>query len=208
MDSELSARLLQVGVATLHEALGQRHLTSGVRLLVGEPFAGAAVTVELPSGDNLGVHLALEAAPSGSVVCVGSAGRGRFGVIGELLLESARTRGVAGFLVDDAIRDIEQLRAPPAIAARGVSARGTAKRRLRREVGADVAIANTLVVAGDWIVCDYDGALVIPGETLEGAVEAAVERLEHEKHVRQRLRRGTTSREALGLQSPERLSSL
>ena len=50
----LAARLVELGVATLHEAAGRRHLVRGVRLLVGEPFAGPAVTVGVPAGDNLG----------------------------------------------------------------------------------------------------------------------------------------------------------
>jgi 4-hydroxy-4-methyl-2-oxoglutarate aldolase len=76
LTDELARRLIELGVATLHEAAGRRGLLHGVRLFVGEPFAGPAITVALPAGDNLGLHLALEAAKPGSVVCVGSAGGG------------------------------------------------------------------------------------------------------------------------------------
>lgn len=56
-DSDTSARLVELGVAALHEASGRRGLIEGVHLIVGDPFAGPAVTVALPAGDNLGVHL-------------------------------------------------------------------------------------------------------------------------------------------------------
>jgi len=55
LTDELARRLIELGVATLHEAAGRRGLLHGVRLLVGEPFAGPAITVPLPAGDNLGL---------------------------------------------------------------------------------------------------------------------------------------------------------
>src|SRR5215218_8086319 len=131
-DSEIATRLLGAGMVALVESTPDSRPLSHIRLRVGQPFAGPSVTVELPAGDNLGVHLALEAAGAGAVVCVASLGRGVYGVVGELLAESARVRGAAAFVIDDGIRDLGALVAPPAIAARGVSPRGTVKRRVRR----------------------------------------------------------------------------
>jgi 4-hydroxy-4-methyl-2-oxoglutarate aldolase len=200
-DSEISRRLVQLGVAALHESSGRRNLHRGLWLIIGEPFAGRAVTVELPAGDNLGVHLALEAAGHGSVVCIASAGRGLYGVVGDLLVEAGRARGIAGFVIDDGIRDVVDLAPPPAIAARGISALGTVKRRLRRRVGADVSLGGVLVAAGDWIVCDRDGVCTVAKHDLDEVVARAELRVEREDELRGRLRRGTTSRSALGLPS-------
>ncbi len=198
-DSDMARRLVELGVATLHEALGRRHLMSGVGLLVGEPFAGRALTVGLPAGDNLGLHLALEVAEPGSVVCAASSGRGLYGVIGEILLEAGRARGIAGFVLDDGIRDVARLMPPPPIAGRGVTARGTVKRRLRQPVGANVPVGGTLVVAGDWLVCDPDGVCVVPQDTVEDVVERAESRLTAEEGVREQVAAGLTSRGILGL---------
>ncbi len=198
-DSDLARRLVELGVATLHESSRRRSLARGIRLLVGEPFAGRAVTVGLPAGDNLGVHLALEAAPAGSVVCVASAGRGLYGVLGDLLLESGRARGVAGFAIDDGIRDMASLAGPPSVAALGVSARGTVKRRLRQPVGAGVPLGGVLVAADDWIVCDADGVCVVPQRDVDEVIERAESRVEHEDGLRERLRGGTPSRTLLAL---------
>jgi 4-hydroxy-4-methyl-2-oxoglutarate aldolase len=201
LNSELAVRLVQLGVATLHEAAGRRHLVRRVRLLVGEPFAGPAVTVELPAGDNLGIHLALEQAEPGTVLCAGSAGRGVYGVVGELLAEAARARGVVGLVVDDGIRDGDELEPPPAIAACGWSALGTVKRRLRRRVGSDVALGGTIVRAGDWVTCDRDGIVVIAADAVSEVVRVADARVRREAEARQLLRSGTPSREVFGLPS-------
>lgn len=196
---ETARRLLAAGVVALAESTSRPHLVSELRLRVGETFAGPAVTVGIPAGDNLGVHLAVEAARAGDVVCVASAGQGLYGVVGELLALSARVREVAALVIDDGIRDLDALVAPPAIAARGVSARGTVKRRVRRPVNADVSIAGALVRAGDWMVGDSDGVCVVPVDEVEDVVRRAESRLDHERVVREELRAGVASRRVLGL---------
>ena len=194
-----SSDLVDLGVATLHEASGRRGLMRGIQLLVGPPFAGPAVTVSLPAGDNLGIHLALESVQPSDVICVGSAGRGRYGVFGDLLFESARQRGLAGIVLDDGVRDIDELSPPPSLAARGVEAQGTIKARVRQPVGSDVAIGGVLISNNDWIVCDRDGVCVLPASDLARIVVAARARVEKESVIRAQLGLGRTTRDVLGL---------
>jgi regulator of RNase E activity RraA len=86
--------LIELGVPTLHEAAGRAGLMNRGALLVGGAFAGPARTVSIPSGDNLGVHLAPLRDPApGHVLCVASGGQGAFGVIGELMVEQIRMAG-------------------------------------------------------------------------------------------------------------------
>jgi 4-hydroxy-4-methyl-2-oxoglutarate aldolase len=197
MDAE---RLLRYGVATLHEAAGRRGAIDGIRLLRGEPFAGPGVTVGIPAGDNLGLHAAIEAAGAGAVVCVASAGRGLYGVLGELLLEAARARGVAGLVIDDGIRDLDELVSPPSVAAIGVTPRGTIKERLRQPVGAPVVLGRTLVRPDDWIVCDHDGICVIPAENALTIAAGAETRIAKETAARTRIAAGEPTRTVFGLQ--------
>lgn len=199
-DSDTAGRLVELGVAALHEAGGRRGLIEGVHLIVGAPFAGPAVTVALPAGDNLGVHLALEAAEPGSVLCIASQGRGLYGVLGELLAEAGRARAVTGFVVDDGIRDLASLVAPPSVAARTITARGTQKRRLRQAVGSDVAMGGALVAAGDWVICDVDGVCVVAAERLEAVMAHALARAGSEANALHRLSDGVPSRELFGLE--------
>lgn len=83
-DSQPAANLISLGVPTLHEANHRRGLMAGMRVLVGDSFSGRAQTVALPAGDNLGIHLAMAQAERGFVLCVASAGKGLYGVGGEL----------------------------------------------------------------------------------------------------------------------------
>jgi len=197
--SETARRLLATGVVALAESTRRPYLLSELPLRIGESFAGPAVTVGIPAGDNLGVHIAIEAARAGDVVCVASAGQGLYGVVGELLALSARVRNVAALVIDDGIRDLDALEAAPAIAARGVSARGTVKRRVRRPVNADVGIAGALIRSGDWIVGDADGICVVPAGGVEDVLGRAESRLDRERAVREELRTGAPSRSVFGL---------
>jgi 4-hydroxy-4-methyl-2-oxoglutarate aldolase len=186
------------GTATVHEALGRRGLMAGIMLLVGPAFAGPALTVELPAGDNLGIHAVLRDAPAGAVLCVASGGKGSFGVLGDLLQEAARACGMAGLVIDDGIRDLAALAPPPSIAAAGVNARGTVKQRFR-QLGEPVAVGGVLVRPGDWIVADNDGVCVVPAAGLDRLLAAAAARVHKEAVVRERLQAGETSVDALGL---------
>jgi 4-hydroxy-4-methyl-2-oxoglutarate aldolase len=196
--ADIAIALGHFGVATVHEALGRCGLMHGVRLLVGPTFAGPATTVSLPAGDNLGIHAALADASLGTVLCVASRGEGRFGVIGDLIVAAAAKRGLAGIVIDDGIRDLAQLQAPPSIAARGVSACGTQKRRIL-SLGVPVAIGGVMVAPGDWIVGDRDGVCVVPAARLTMVLDASAARETKEDIIRAELARGRTTLDVLGL---------
>jgi 4-hydroxy-4-methyl-2-oxoglutarate aldolase len=196
-NSTTARALVGFGVATVHEALGRRGLASDVRLLVGGAFAGPAITVALPAGDNLGIHALLSDAPPGAVACVASEGRGTFGVFGDLLALAASERGLAGLVIDDCIRDASALE-EPSIAARGIAAVGTQKRRFL-SLHEPIALGGVLIRPGDWIVCDGDGVCVVPTALLEGLLAAAAARTTKENGMRVKLRRGRTTVDVLGL---------
>lgn len=194
----LAAELIALGVPTLHEANHRRGLMRSMRLLVGDAFAGPARTVSIPAGDNLGIHLALEGVEAGVVLCVASGGRGLYGVMGELMMEAARVRGLAALVIEDGVRDIEQLSAPPAVAALGICSRGTVKRRAI-SLAAPVGIDGVLVRPGDWVIGDRNGVWVLPADGVDEIVAAARARVEHEATLREEIRRGIPTTRVLGL---------
>ena len=83
----------------------------GIRpLWEGMPrIAGPAYTVQLAPGDNLMLHAAIHEAPSGSVIAV-DACDSEFAVAGGNVCAVAQKRGILGFIIDRAIRDIGEIR--------------------------------------------------------------------------------------------------
>ena len=72
-------------------------------------MVGTAFTVRTRPGDNLMVHKAIDMAAPGDVIVVDAGGALENALIGELMAGWAQKRGVAGFVIDGAIRDSEAL---------------------------------------------------------------------------------------------------
>ena len=72
-------------------------------------MVGTAFTVRTRPGDNLIVHKAIDMAAPGDVIVVDAGGALENAIIGELMSGWAEKRGVAGMVIDGAIRDSEAL---------------------------------------------------------------------------------------------------
>src|SRR2546428_2389082 len=117
--------------ATLYEAAGQQGaMVPEIRPLDrGKRMAGPALTVACPPGDSLMLHAAVADAAPGDVL-VAQCHDFTFGVWGEVLMTAAQARGVAGLILDGAVRDVGALeRAGFPIFCRAVSMRAATKAR-------------------------------------------------------------------------------
>src|SRR2546422_11582239 len=120
--------------ATLYEAAGQQGaMVPEIRPLArGMRMAGPALTVACPPGDNLMLHAAVAGAAPGDVL-VAQCHDFTFGVWGEVLMTAAQARGIAGLILDGAVRDVGALeRAGFPVFCRAVSMRAATKARRRR----------------------------------------------------------------------------
>ncbi|HUZ01981.1 MAG TPA: hypothetical protein VMU89_16665, partial [Thermomicrobiaceae bacterium] len=126
-------------------------------------------------------HKALIEAHPGDVLVVDGEADGRGGaLIGELMSREAIDRGLAGVVVDGAVRDVAGLRALgfPTF-ARQVTPRVGVNRRLG-QTQVSISVGGVVVHPGDYILGDDDGVAVIPQADLAKIVEAieAIERKE------------------------------
>lgn len=162
--TELLAQARKLGTSTLFEASGLA--TSAADIAVrpvwsGASVAGPAYPLECSPGDNLAIHIALEKAPRGSVLVIATRSFVA-GYWGEVLTVAAEAVGIAGLVIDGGVRDIAALTARRfPVFARGISMRGTIKASAP-SVGQPISFTGTPVVAGDLVVADDDGVLVIP----------------------------------------------
>lgn len=126
---------------------------------------GRALTVKSAPGDNLMVHKAIRMAQAGDVIVVQTGGHMLNAVVGELMSTAAARKGLAGFVIDGAIRDsafIAENDFP--VFARGISHRGPFKEG-PGEINVPVSIDGMVTLPGDLIVGDPDGVLAIrPGD--------------------------------------------
>jgi regulator of RNase E activity RraA len=127
-------------------------------------MAGTAVTARSRGGDNLTFLRALEFCRPGDVLLVDAGGDVANAVIGGILSFYAAKIGVAGVVVDGAIRDVAEIRSREfPVYARGVTHRGPYKDG-PGEINVPIQVGGMVVNPGDIVVGDQDGLLAIPPE--------------------------------------------
>ncbi|NHT76852.1 RraA family protein [Rhizobium sp. PP-F2F-G38] len=127
----------------------------------GGPLIGTALTVKTRNGDNLAIHAALKMARRGDVIVVDGGGDVSQALIGEIILTHAESIGVAGFVIDGAIRDVSAIRASDLPCyARGVTHKGPYKNG-PGSLNVPVSIGGLVVHPGDLIVGDDDGVVAL-----------------------------------------------
>jgi regulator of RNase E activity RraA len=157
-------------------------------------LAGPALTVKTRPGDNLMVHKALDLAEPGDVIVVDAGGDLTSAIIGELMVAHARKRGVAGCVIDGAIRDSAAIGAGdfPVFAA-GVTHRGPYKDG-PGEINVAIAIGGMVIEPGDLVLGDGDGVLCVPLAEVEAVYRAAKAKQESEVQQAAAIKAGTSDR--------------
>lgn len=138
----------------------------------GDKLSGAAVTVRTRPGDNLMIHKAIDISGPGDVVVVDAGGDMTNALLGEMMIAHATQRGLAGFVLNGAIRDLGAIAAQRMpVYATGVTHRGPYKDG-PGEVNVAIALQGMVVHPGDLVIGDEDGVLTVPEAQVE-AVHAA-----------------------------------
>jgi 4-hydroxy-4-methyl-2-oxoglutarate aldolase len=197
------ASLARLGVATVHEAAGRVGVVdlSLTHVVPGSRAAGPARTALCATGDNTMVHAAIAHAKPGEVLVLTSSEPAPVALVGELIATQARGRGVAGILVDGAVRDLDELAAIGLpIWARFVRASGAEKGTVG-ELDVPVTIGGTEIRPGDLVVMDCDGAMALPAERIAEVLPLAFERESREAEMRLRYAAGELSYDVQGLRA-------
>jgi len=186
----------------------QHHVGSikGLRPVVdrGVKMVGTALTVRTMDGDWAKAVEAIDRASPGDVLVI-DAGSGSVAVWGELASNSCQVKGVAGVVIDGAVRDVQDIRALafPVWAREFVPDAGEPKGH--GEIGVEVEVGGVRVRTGDWVVGDESGLVVIEQDRVVEVANRALGVLENENRLRVEIRRGSTLSSVLELEKWERV---
>ncbi len=199
---ELLARYQGQASATVHEAMGRRNafapaikpLDRSMRL------AGRAFTVQCHTGDNLMLIKAISMAQKGDVIVADMGNAVANGPFGEVLAVECVQKGLAGLIVNCAVRDSQEIikLGFPVFSAQ-VCISGTAKATLGT-INHPISCGGVIVNPGDVVVADADGVVTVPLDEAEDVLKAADARTAKEAEVMKRLRAGESLFDIYGYQ--------
>ena len=189
-------RFKDLPVANISDSMA-RMTAGGARLRpfhAGGVLVGPAFTVKTRPGDNLMIHKALDLAEAGDVIVVDGGGDLTNALIGEMMVAPAMARGLAGMVLNGAIRDHDSIRAGtfPVFAA-GVTHRGPYKDG-PGEINVAVALDGMVIEPGDLVVGDGDGLLCVPFAQIDEVYKAAKAKNDAEQKQIVAIREGRSDR--------------
>ncbi|MBC7346219.1 MAG: ribonuclease activity regulator RraA [Clostridia bacterium] len=207
---EIIEALYNISAATaageLHR-LGIRnpHILGPVTFTPGKKIVGPALTLQfMPKREDLHSigeyqdperqlhrHVLYHTQP-GDVVVVDARGDMMSGVFGGMMLTYFKGRGGIGVVIDGCIRDFPQVKELDlGLWLRGVTPNfHTQTNIFPHAVNVPIACGNVLVMPGDIIIADDDGAVVVPIALAPQLVEKALAHAEWEEFTRLRLSQG------------------
>ncbi len=183
VSADLVREAATLPAAILADVYGRRGTLSGriAALSPGMKLAGPALTVEVRPGDNLMIHAALSIARPGDVIIVDGKGDQTCALIGEIMVSQAIAIGVAGLVLDAAVRDVEALRAKNfPVFSFGYNPCGPTK-RISGRVNHPISVGGMAVNPGDLVVGDADGVVVIERERVAEIIELGRKKVADER---------------------------
>lgn len=195
----IRARLLALSTGLLSDALGKTGaMDHGIQCRSANcSMAGPSFTVRVHTADILMVGKAVSDCPPGRVLVIDGRGECNTALWGGIITQAARLKGVAGVVIDGAIRDSAEIRDDPLpVFARAIvpNAGGA---EYAGEIAITVQCGGLAVDLGDWIVGDEDGVTVVPSTKLDETLLAAEALREVEAKIAAQVARGMDLSELL-----------
>lgn len=182
VDADVVRRAAVLQPAILADVAGRRGALSGrIRPLdAGMKVAGSALTVEVRPGDNLMIHAAIALARPGDVLVIDGKGDLSSALMGTIMMTACQKLGLAGVVIDGAARDAAEIieMGYPVFAA-GTNPNGPTK-NVPGRIGHPVSVGGVTVHAGDFIIGDADGVVVVEREKIEGLLAAGEKKVQDE----------------------------
>lgn len=155
-------------------------------------FCGTALTVDSGPRDNLAAWASLEFAKPGDIVLIATGGHLASSVVGDLYVGMAKNAGVAAIVTDGVVRDLPGINAVGIpVFARGICPNSPWKNGPGR-VGLPIVIGGVGVNAGDIVVGDRDGVVVVARSAAPTVAEALTDVLAKEKTMETAVKAGMT----------------
>jgi 3-hexulose-6-phosphate synthase/6-phospho-3-hexuloisomerase len=193
LDDRIREIFSRVSSPNVSDAMHRKGAMEGIISICGNvKMVGRAVTVQTFAGDWAKPVEAIDLASPGDVIVINNDSITRVAPWGELATISCIKKGIAGVVIDGAVRDVEEIRKTkfPTFAKAIVPNAGEPKGF--GEINAEIQCAGQVVNPGDWIIGDENGVVVVPKKRAYEIARRALEVRKNEERIREEIRRGST----------------
>ncbi|RLF36531.1 MAG: bifunctional hexulose-6-phosphate synthase/ribonuclease regulator [Thermoplasmata archaeon] len=188
--TELKKAFSLVSTPNISDAMHKTGVMKGIRpVKLGFHMVGRALTVSTIDGDWAKPIEAIDKAEKGMVIVVDVKG-GETAIWGELATWSAKLKGIAGVVIDGAVRDLDDIvKIDFPIFCRHISPNAGEPKGFG-EIGAEITCGGQTVRTGDWVIGDDSGVVVVPQEIAQEIANRALDVKEHENRIREEIKKG------------------
>jgi 4-hydroxy-4-methyl-2-oxoglutarate aldolase len=159
----------------------------------GPAFVGSALPVWTTARDNLAPYAAIKFAKPGDVMLIATGEYAGAAVIGDLIVGMMKNAGIVAAVTDGLVRDVQGIiEVGIPVHARGVAPNSPFKHG-PGTIGLPIAIGGQAVEAGDLVVGDRDGVVVVPRWRIAEAIEALAEVRQKESAMDAAVKSGATT---------------
>lgn len=200
LTEELLQRYQKIEPATVGHLLESGFCDPEIRpLWMPCSVVGPAVTVRTSALDSSIVHVAIDLAEPGDVLLIDRSGDRRHACWGGMTTLAAKTRGLAGVIIDGCVTDlleIEEFQFP--VYGRSISALTTKGLAMDGEINTTIQIGGVPVDPGDLVIADSDGIVIMSPTVAEQIVDKAEAGEARSSWIREELSSGTAISELSG----------
>lgn len=173
-----------IPVANIGDCMNRRAcMNSRIRPMNNTMLIGSAFTIKCSPGDNLLFYKAIDMAQPGDVIVIDAQGETQNAITGELMLTWASRKGLAGVIIDGAVRDSAAIKAMGmAVYAAGITPNGPFKNG-PGEINGTITCGGIVVKPGYIIVGDSDGVVAIDPLDAQSILKMANATMEKEAKI-------------------------
>jgi len=188
--TELNEAFSLVSSPNISDAMHKQGAMQEIRpVKLGFHMVGRALTVRTIDGDWAKPIEAIDKAEKGEVIVVDVNG-GKTAIWGELATWSAKIKGLAGVVIDGAVRDLDDIvKMDFPIFSKHITSNAGEPKGFG-EIGAEITCGNQTVKTGDWIIGDDSGVVVVPQEIAQEIANRALDVKEQENRIREEIKSG------------------
>lgn len=203
IDQEIREILKDVSTSNISDAMHRKGAMKGIHPVIRGKIVGTAITVQAFAGDWAKTVEAIDMAKKGDVIVIYNESKD-IACWGGLATLSSLNKGVAGVVIEGAIRDLDEIETLglPIYTSNTVPNAGDPKGF--GEINAEITCGGQTVKPGDYIVGDESGVVVIPKERAYELARRAKEVNKTEKRLFDEIRRGRTLSEIMELKKWEK----